>query len=146
MLHCIYVPHLFIHSSVDGHLLLLSSFSPQSLASSRTQLSECLTCITAFNCHLQPGSKARRYQTPFLHMGALRFRDAKESTESHTAPWRQHQNQIPRPRRHACSPSQQRCALSWQHPDALGWSCGRGLLRAPPGASDVSPWLAVACR
>uniref|UniRef100_A0A8C2NFQ0 CD9 antigen n=1 Tax=Capra hircus TaxID=9925 RepID=A0A8C2NFQ0_CAPHI len=59
MFRCVYRRYFFIHSSVDGHLLLLSSFSPQSLASSRTQLSECLTCITAFNCHLQPGSKAR---------------------------------------------------------------------------------------
>ena len=96
-----YRHYIFIHSSVDGHLLLLLSlFSPQTLASSRTQFSECLTCITAFNLHLQPGSKARRYQTPFLHMGALRFRDAKESAECHTAPWRQRQNQTPRPRRH----------------------------------------------
>lgn len=26
---------------------------------------------------------------PFLHMGTLRFRDAKKSAECHTAPWRQ---------------------------------------------------------
>lgn len=47
------------------------------------------------------------------------------------APW----NQTPRPCHHACNPSQQRCAFSWQHLDALGWSCSRGLLRAPPGDS-----------